>query len=217
MKKFVGYVNGKEYSSVEEFTKAVNETLATGESPMMISSYYKECNCGEDGCGCEHKAVEEKDEKKPLDLNTILLNRESLKYNGGSYIVPSNMKELFDNASNKGEIEKELELKISTNKKELDASNNKISKFEHMLKEATNDRNEASNQLEYYTKLLSILNSDEEVEKDVKEGVRDNNENNNSKIFVSESLKKNDKAYDIIVDVLKGFDDYLKDIGFWKK
>lgn len=213
MRKFVGYVNGKEYSSVEEFTKAVNETLATGESPMMISSYYKECNCGEDGCSCEHKAVEEKDEKKPLDLNTILLNRESEKCGDGSYKVPSNMKELFDNASNKGEIEKELELKISANTKELENSNNEITKFEHMLKEATNDRNEASNQLDYYKELLSILNGENHEDCDKKP----NNYNNNSKCVVSDSLKKNDKAYDIIVDVLKGFDGYLKDIGFWKK
>lgn len=214
MKKFVGYVNGKEYSSVEEFTKAVNETVAAGESPMMISSYYKEYNSDSDGCmGCtEHKAVEEKDEKKPLDLNTILLNRESEKCIDGSYKVPSNMKELFDNASNKGEIEKELELKISVNKKELENSNNDMNKYESLFKKSISNRDEASHQLDYYKELLSILNGDEGCEE-----VDLNANNNKKKPFESDFTNKNDKVYDTIIGVFNGFDKYLNDIGFWKK
>lgn len=212
MKKFVGYVNGKEYSSSDEFMDAVNKALESGESPMMISSYYKEYNSESDGCmGCtEHKQVEDK--KKILDLDTIILNESSMRDDNGSYLVPSNMKEIFDGASNKGEIEKKLESLISKSKKYYTDSEDEIRKFEQLLKEATDDKNDANNKIEYYTKLLSILNGDEGCEE-----VDLNANNNKKKPFESDFTNKNDKVYDTIIGVLNGFDKYLNDIGFWKK
>ena len=42
MKKFIGNVNGKSFTSVEDFNKAVDEAVKSGETPLSITSYYKE-------------------------------------------------------------------------------------------------------------------------------------------------------------------------------
>lgn len=220
MKKFVGYVNGKEFSSEEKFTEAVKATIASGESPMMISSYYKECNCGgENGCNCgaDHKAVEVKDEKQPLDMERFILNGDCEKYEDGSYVIPTNIDVLFKDASNKGEIEQKLESLItSKNKeqvsisKELNKLNIESSNLKNKIDTITKDREDAEHQINYYSRLLRILNGDEK--KDVNK-----NTNNNNKVFATNSLKKDTDAYDVIIDVIKGFDKYLKDVGFWKK
>lgn len=217
MKKFVGNVNGKEFTNIDEFTKAVNDAIASGESPMMISSYYKDCDCGETKCenSCEKRvedktqAVEKKVTKKPLDVNTILLTRESPK-SGDTYKIPVNAKEVFENTSNIDEIKKAIDEKISANNTTIKIDNLQIGNLNKKIEEYTNkvadytkDKDEAYSQIAYYNTLKGIIDN-ENVEAD------------DEKVAVSEPLKKDANAYSLVSDMIDGFDKFLSDVGFWK-
>lgn len=217
MKKFVGNVNGKEFTNVDEFTKAVNDAIASGESPMMISSYYKDCDCGCDeieGCKCKKQVDEKKpaiveDVKKPLDVNTILLTRESPK-SGDTYKIPVNAKEAFDKASNIDEIKKAIDEKISANNTTIKIDNlqignlnKKIEEYTNKIADYTKDKDEAYSQIAYYNTLKGIIDDE-------------NKESEDEKVVASESLKKDENAYSLVSDMLDGFDKFLSDVGFWK-
>lgn len=222
MKKFVGNVNGTEFTNVDEFTKAVNDAIASGESPMMISSYYKDCDCGKNECeeckcSCK-KQIDDKiqsTEKTPLNLDSILLTRESTKC-GDVYRVPSNAKELLDNASNIEEIKKSIEERIRANNSiirndnlQIGNLNKKIEEYNKRIANYNNEKDEANSQISYYNSLKEIIDSNTD---DVKVEEKKENE----KFIASDSLKKDKTAYNLISDIVDDFDKFLSDVGFWK-
>ena len=128
MKKFIGNVNGKEYTSISEFKKAISEAVESGETPLTITSYYKECDgtCECDGkhcCGCLDETDEEATEKDNIEENTpkkecpfikFVLLETSLKDENGDYKMPTNIDVLLDNASNLEELAEEAEKYVNS-------------------------------------------------------------------------------------------------------
>ena len=127
MKKFIGNVNGKEYTSISEFKKAISEAVESGETPLSITSYYKECDgtceCnGKHCCGCLDETdtettedkTEEKTPKKECPFSTFVVLETSLKDENGDYIMPTNIDVLLDNASNLEELAEEAKKYVNS-------------------------------------------------------------------------------------------------------
>lgn len=219
MKKFIGMINGKEFNNVDDFNSAVKDLLESGESNVIITSYYKECNDV-----CEGESVEENNDKKPLNVDKILLGVNSIRSNDGSYVVASNMNDLIKNASNKGEIERNVENKIESYNDSIKKCESRISKYysdittlEDKIKFNEIEKTDSEHKLNYYKKILDILNCEKVDEDNHKKDTNEDVDKKNDEQKVFTNVNCNEKAYDIIVDVLNGFDKYLKDIGFWNK
>ena len=207
MKKFVGNVNGKEYSCKEEFEKAANEALASNDGLMFISSHYTECDCDCDEdcscksgckCGCDCKCVEEKVEKTPLDFNTLLLNVNSKKNVDGSYIVPND--DIFINVSNLDEIYKKLGI-------EKDKLVNNNIRIECEIEDLNKNKYDNLKKFDYYSKLQDNLSV--YVEEESKYPL----ENEESK---TEDTENKETLESLLNEIAVGFNEFLNNTGFWK-
>lgn len=221
MKKFVGNVNGIIYNDVEEFNKAVSEAIAKKENPMLISSYYEECNdecnCGECCCGKKPKTIEDKKESD-FNINNILITKDSKKNYLGEYYLPEiNTNDITDK-----------DVAITTLKNSVNANNNNIKDCESKIKGIDKEIKKLNDDIKsltdkktqqyitigdykaqnrYYNTLIEGISDSDNVDENIAP---------NDVKPTCEHIKKHINRNTIIYDLLKSFDDYLNDIDFWR-
>lgn len=202
MKKFIGFVNGKEFTNETEFQKAANEALLNGET-LSISSYYKYEN--------------DTDEKKLEDIKiaeTDIEPNDDFKVsdyinNNINKISPENKIRLKTYAKDKLNL-----CKLSYNKlneEKLD----KIKSIKNLKEEISN----IDERLEHYTKrhnyfkeIENLLNKQEQECKCGCDG-----ETCDTKKVDVDSKNNKDTSLEDLIEIISGFSDYLNKFGFWDK
>ena len=164
MKKFIGNVNGKSFTTVEDFNKAVDEAIKSGETPLSITSYYKECDgqCENNGrhccgCQCENKEVEDKGVNPTFRLlfDKIKINDSSLRDDKGNYVIPTNLDSILAEASNLDELAEKTKDEYDKYSYEVKDCNNDIDDINEEISEYRNKIDENERSIDYSKSLIA--------------------------------------------------------------
>ena len=166
MKKFIGNVNGKSFTSVEDFNKAVDEAVKSGETPLSITSYYKECDgqCENNGrhccgCQCENKEVEDKGVNPTFRLlfDKIKINDGSLRDDKGNYVIPTNLDSILAEASNLDELAEKTKDEYDNRNKAIEKLKSNFPGSEGTIECKGDNKSSSSSLLKISKSLFSLL------------------------------------------------------------
>jgi hypothetical protein len=203
MKKFIGNVNGVEYTDRETFNEAVKKAMEKQDEPLSITSY-------------EKIIPDEKPEVKVMNILTtydflIELNSDKIVSSNGDvvYRIPDGLKEKLKNCDNKEEVRNNIYQKMEEWSRCLSKTDNKIKNCDRIIKEETTNiehhkehRKDLIGGIEYYKKLISYLGVEEVVE----ESKKDEQKKDMSKPKINKDL----------VEIFETFGSYLKRRGFFE-
>ena len=203
MKKFIGKVNGVEYTDREAFNEAVKKAMEKQDEPLSITSY-------------EKIVPDEKPEVKVMNILTtydflIELNSDKIVSSNGDvvYRIPDGLKEKLKNCDNKEEVRNNIYQKMEEWNKRLSKIDNKIKNCDRIIKEETTNiehhkehRKDLIGGVEYYKKLMSFIDEKEVVE----EPKKDEQKKDMSKPKINKDL----------VEIFETFGSYLKKRGFFE-
>lgn len=208
MKKFVGTVNGKSYSSVEEFNEAVNKLMKNNDGYISISSYWTEISD-------EDKEIESEDENKEgiaeestlndLSKDEYIINDKDIIYYNiyDTYYVNANdIKNKINNATNKDEIYKNVSDEISKLNNKEDGINDELVKITDKISELKKDYNNKKDELKKIKASLDYY-------KEIKYLSNENKSNFITNIKDKEIVNLLDEVFN------RGFNNYLNRVGFW--
>ena len=169
MKKFVGYVNGKSFNNEEDFNKAAQEAIKSGEDNLSITSYYSYTSDDE-------KQIE--DEKDPKFVNAsdyVLNDRKPDVVNADyyEYTVSDELNKKIKDASNKDAINENANYYLSHLDDSIDYASKKsvelqkeIENLQSKLYENENTLKDVKAKKKYYNTILDILDKSAPVEDD---------------------------------------------------
>ena len=166
MKKFIGNVNGVEYTNREDFNEAVKKAMEKQDEPLSITSYEKIVSD-------EEQEVKTKNILNNDDFEIELESDKVVSSNGDvEYNIPDGLEEKLKNCDNKEEVRSHIFLLMDEWSRCLSNTNKDIEDCEKTTKEATatferqkERRNLLVGGIKYYEKLLSFVEVLEESKK----------------------------------------------------
>lgn len=163
MKKFIGHVNGVEYTDKKKFNEAVRKALLNDSGNFVISSYETEMNEPEN----EPKFIEK---KNYISENDFTIERESDKetVNGNMlFKIPEGLKDRLRRCDNKDEVEKMLYKELrkweDLHKDDIsrrEALENDIKRLKMEIERRDGDATVSEAAVHYYRTLLGYLKSE---------------------------------------------------------
>jgi hypothetical protein len=204
MKKFIGNVNGVEYTDRETFNEAVKKAMEKQDEPLSITSY-------------EKIIPDEKPEVKVMNILTtydflIELNSDKTTVSSNGDVVfniPDGLKEKLKICDNKEEVRNNIYQKMEEWSRCLSKTENNIKNCDRIIEEETANierhkkhRKELIGGIEYYKKLMSFIDEKEVVE----ESKKDEQKKDMSKPKINKDL----------VEIFETFGSYLKRRGFFE-
>lgn len=208
MKKFIGNVNGVEYTNREDFNEAVKKAMENPYEQLVVTSYEKIVP--------DDEPVKKDDEKIIVDFDEITLYRDSEKDENGEYKIEEGIKEKLENCSNKEDIIESLKKDIKNWKFYKEDNDGKIEKYKEDINFANkriielNEENKSIDAgIRYYNRLLSYV--------DNKNQQMDTSGKLPEKKPYTKPVVKSDKEIvrDNILEMFDSFGKYLKKKGFF--
>lgn len=159
MKKFIGNVNGVEYTDRKAFNEAARKAMEENPNLLSITSYerYEPDD--------EPVAIPEK--KEIVGVNDYIIERESGKkvVDGKTeFVVPEGLCERLSKCDNRDEVADDIRRRMACWKRCLIHERERLGEMEKELKDTErkieskkNDIAESEAGVEYYSKLLSCL------------------------------------------------------------
>ena len=210
MKKFIGNVNGVEYTNREDFNEAVKKAMENPCEQLVVTSYEKVVP--------DDEPVKKDDEKIIVDIDEITLFRDSEKDENGEYKIEKGIKEKLENCSNKEDVIESLKRDIKNWKRCKEDNDGKIEKCKEdidfankRIAELNEDNKTLDAGIRYYNRLLSY------VDKDYKNVKYDRKYNNTEKKPYTKPIVKSDTEImkDNILEIFDSFGKYLRKKGFF--
>ena len=205
MKKFIGNVNGVEYTNREDFNEAVKKAMENPYEQLVVTSYEKIVP--------DDEQAKKDDEKIIVDIDEITLFRDSDKDENGEYKIEEGIKEKLENCSNKEDVIESLKRDIKSWKKCKEGNDGKIEEYKEdidfankRITELNEDNKSLDAGIRYYCKLLSYVDQDYI-------NVKYDKKYNTEKKPYTKPIVKSDK--EIILEVFDSFSKYLKKKGFF--
>lgn len=207
MKKFIGNVNGVEYTNREDFNEAVKKAMENPYEQLVVTSYEKIVP--------DDEPVKKDGEKIIVDIDEITLLRDSEKDENGEYKIEEGIKEKLENCSNKEDVIESLKRDIKTWKSCREGNDEKIEKCKEdidfankRIAELNEDNKTLDAGIRYYNRLLSYVNSDYKSHKQI---------DNTEKKPYKKPIVKSDKEIvrDNILEMVDSFSKYLRRKGFF--
>ena len=166
MKKFIGNVNGVEYTNREDFNEAVKKAMEKQDEPLSITSYEKIVSD-------EEQEVKTKNILNNDDFEIELESDKVVSSNGDvEYNIPDGLEEKLKKCDNKEEVRSHIFLLMDEWSRCLSNTNKDIEDCEKTIKDATatferqkERRNLLVGGIKYYEKLLSFVEVLEESKK----------------------------------------------------
>lgn len=207
MKKFIGNVNGVEYTDRDAFNEAVKKAMENPCGTFVITSYEK-------NVPDEEIEMKKKNILRREDFIIELESDKTFSEDGTvSYKIPECLIEKLTNCDNKYEVKKHIEEIIGKWKISKKNSETRISDYENGIRIAEKNIEESKKHkakieggIEYYKTLLSYL--DENNEKKTDDDKSEKNEIGKDK---SNEVKK----IADINDILSSFSGYIKKKDFF--
>lgn len=166
MKKFIGNVNGVEYTDREAFNEAVKKAMENQGETLTITSYEK--IVPDEEPKVKTKNILSKDDFViELESDKVVSSNGDVEYN-----IPDGLEEKLKNCDNKSEVRSHIFLLMDEWSRCLSNTNKNIEDCEKTIKEATEKfeqqkehKNKLIGGIEYYQKLLSFVEVLEESKK----------------------------------------------------
>lgn len=221
MKKFIGNVNGVEYTDKEAFNEAVKKAMENYNGTMVITSYEKDVPDEKE----ETPVLPEK--KNIVDKLDFVIERESDKTNidGRTYfVIPDEVTKKITNCDNRDEVAGWLrsyidkwDMFLYDDEKALEKYEEDLKDLQIKIEQEKKDIEEDKAGIRYYKTLLGYLNGRKPICKDC-----DNYKTLEGKIDCS-GLKRGireskEQAVDLINElsnVFENFGSYLRKKGFF--
>ena len=211
MKKFIGNVNGVEYTNREDFNEAVKKAMENPYEQLVVTSYEKIVP--------DDEPVKKDDEKIIVDFDEITLYRDSEKNENGEYKIEEGIKEKLENCCNKEDIIESLKRDIKTWKSCKEDNDGKIEKYNEDINFANkriielNEENKSIDAgIRYYNRLLSYVDN-----KYQQMDMYTTMDTTGEKPSYTKTVVKSDKEIvrDNILEMVDSFGKYLKKKGFF--
>lgn len=166
MKKFIGNVNGVEYTNREDFNEAVKKAMENQGETLTITSYEK--IVPDEEPKVKTKNILSKDDFViELESDKVVSSNGDVEYN-----IPDGLEEKLKNCDNKEEVRSHIFLLMDEWSRCLSNTNKDIEDCEKTIKEATEKfeqqkehKNKLIGGIKYYQKLLSFVEVLEESKK----------------------------------------------------
>ena len=204
MKKFIGNVNGVEYTDREAFNEAVKKAMENQGEKLTITSYEKIVPDEEPKVKTKN-ILSNDDFVIELESDKVVSSNGDVEYN-----IPDGLEEKLKNCDNKEEVRSHIFLLMDEWSRCLSNINKNIEDCEKTIKEATatfeqqkEDKNKLIGGIKYYQKLLSFVEVLEESKK--KEPT--------IKPKINKEPKINKDMFD---EILEDFGSFLKRKGFFE-
>ena len=166
MKKFIGNVNGVEYTNREDFNEAVKKAMENQGETLTITSYEKIVPDEEPKVKTKN-ILSNDDFVIELESDKIVSSNGDVEYN-----IPDGLEEKLKNCDNKSEVRSRIFLLMDEWSRCLSNTNKDIEDCEKTIKEATakfeqqkEHKNKLIGGIKYYEKLLSFVEVLEESKK----------------------------------------------------
>ena len=166
MKKFIGNVNGVEYTDREAFNEAVKKAMENQGETLTITSYEKIVPDEEPKVKTKN-ILSNDDFVIELESDKVVSSNGDVEYN-----IPDGLEEKLKNCDNKEEVRSHIFLLMDEWNRCLSNTNKNIEDCEKTIKEATEKfeqqkehKNKLIGGIKYYQKLLSFVEVLEESKK----------------------------------------------------
>lgn len=200
MKKFLGKVNGVEYTNENEFLKAKEELIKSNPNHISISCEYYET-----------------DDENELTANDYIAGLQQINENG-EYVISDDLKNKLQKCSNKDEVINDLnrliyknDHTIDTNVGEINKNIDEINKLKKTISELEDNQislqrvvNSSTEKIYYYKNLLKLLITDNDKDNDTEE-VPENTCCNKCHCFNDCNCSKSEDESNDIISFLKVF------------
>jgi chromosome segregation ATPase len=207
MKKFIGNVNGVEYTNREDFNEAVKKAMENPYEQLVVTSYEKIVP--------DDEPVKKDGEKIIVDTDEITLSRDSEKDENGEYKIEEGIKEKLENCSNKEDVIESLKRDIKNWKRCKEDNDGKIEKCKEdidfankRIAELNEDNKTLDAGIRYYNRLLSYVDKDYKNHRQI--------DNTEKKPYTKPIVKSDTEIMkDNILEIFDSFGKYLKKKGFF--
>lgn len=219
MSKFVGSVNGKEYTDQYSFSKAAMDAILSNETNICISSYYSSSNgCG-DACECGNKTCQ-CDGKCDVNKNkTIKITSEDLVPNG-QRVVLQGMVEKIKVADRESVVDAGSVVieKIEETKKNISTTSDKIKELQSQLKTINGELEKLKDKKSDEYRILSYYYNLQELIKGrlISEPTDQKQKAEPEKETEKKLDNRNPYSRDVLGDVWESLTKALDELGFWK-
>ena len=219
MSKFVGSVNGKEYTDQYSFSKAAMDAILYNETNICISSYYSSSNgCG-DTCECGNKTCV-CDENYDVNKNkTIKITSDDLTPNVERAVRQGMVEKIkvadIDSVIEAGSVVIE---KIEETKKNINTTSDKITELKSQLKTINYELDKLKEKKSDEYRILSYYYNLQEL---IKGRLASEPTDQKQKVEPEKETEKkldNRNPYnrDVLGDVWESLTKALDELGFWK-
>jgi hypothetical protein len=202
MKKFIGCVNGTEYTDRGKFNEAVRKATEEEGGTLVITSY--ETDVEDEGRKPDEEAEQPAVKREivfPADY-TVNVGDETKEYDaeGDPVYAPSDtLVRKLTNCFNRDNVMTNIRHRVETCRADVGVLNDRIGEYEARIEGIKTSRAHLLGQMKYYNRLLEIMSDKKEAKKpEGREGSGDS------------TVRKMTDVFDDIFGFGLTFSDYLK-------